>query len=74
MLLWFNIARFRYNFWKLSENDWDAIVNESDFDLNIIIDYWGLVRSDGCGRVLLIGPYILNSRVQLIIDLTILEW
>ena len=38
-----------------------------------MIDYWGFITSDGCGRVLLIGTYILNSGVQLIIDLTILE-
>ena len=52
---------------------WDVVINESEFDLNIMIDCWGFITSDGCGRVLLIGTYILNSRVQLIIDLTILE-
>lgn len=58
---------------NISEDDWDVVINELDFDVNIIIDYWGFITSDGCGRVLLIGTYILNSRVQLIFDLTILE-
>lgn len=58
---------------NLSEDDWDVVINELDFDVNIIIDYWGFITSDGCGRVLLIGTYISNSKVQLIIDLTILE-
>ena len=52
----------QYYTWEIEENE-----------LNINMDNWGFISSNGTGTVVIIGSYIYNPRVTIIINLTILE-
>lgn len=42
-------------------------------ELNVNMDNWGFISSNGTGTVVIIGSYIYNPIVTIIINLTILE-
>lgn len=52
----------QYYTWEIEENE-----------LNVNMDNWGFISSNGTGTVVIIGSYIYNPRVTIIINLTILE-
>ena len=52
----------QYYTWEIEENE-----------LNVNMDNWGFISSNGTGTAVIIGSYIYNPRVTIIINLTILE-